>query len=362
MQSQINVASDVSEQLALAALQGYGTPVLYKVRPGDRVSRILHNYYGALPGTARYREAELTLRYFNPALANPDYIVIGQTLKLLPLPPGGGSCPIPADVDPVQLNAFRAARPPRHYLEPASPNYVERIGQHIPLDPAERDAFFALAWLEENYRWLAQPAGVGASALGLLTGPGNVALVREVGTAYDLYKRGVLTKGQYDYRRRTALQTFSRNVGPMERLLFKGQTANEVVRISRLLGIPATHRIEATAARLGQMARYATRGGVVLAGAGLYMACREMGRASGAQEKNEIMVEAVGSTAVGAALSLGVAIALTTTPVGWGVALVLAAGTAVASYGGGVGLRVAYDRWGQKVDFADRLGVSRLCS
>lgn len=79
------------------------------------------------------------------------------------------------------------------------------------------------------------------------------------------------------------------------------------------------------------------------------------------QEKNEIFVETIMSTGVGLAGGAIVGIFLVSNPVGWGTALVLAAGTAAASYAAGHYTRRAYTTSGTELDFVSGLGIDSVC-
>jgi hypothetical protein len=79
------------------------------------------------------------------------------------------------------------------------------------------------------------------------------------------------------------------------------------------------------------------------------------------QEKNEILVETMASTSVGLVAGAAVTLFLVSNPVGWGAALVLAAGSAALSYGFGKGTRLAYSLSGSEVDLVSGLGVDRVC-
>jgi hypothetical protein len=354
---------DLSRQLDADAAHAPGMPLLHKVRAGDTVSQIILDNYGVPPGSPLYRQAEAQLLYFNRDVTDVNRIRVGQTLRLLPLPAGGGGvCKRPDEEFHFDPWGEQPASRARHFLEPADPNYVERIGIHIPTDPAEREAFWALAWLDQNHNWLMQPAGVGLGAFGLLTGPGNASLLQQVGADYERYRRGELTKGQYDYRRRQALRTFSQKVGPAERLILRGQRANEAIRISRGAGIPATARIDVHASHLAHLSKYATRGSVVLAGAGVYMGCRQIAATSSRQEKNEILVETVTSTGVGAVAGLVVAAVLIANPVGLTLALVASTGVAASGLVAGDLARRAWNRWGGEVDLVSSAGIDLLCN
>lgn len=99
----------------------------------------------------------------------------------------------------------------------------------------------------------------------------------------------------------------------------------------------------------------------MLAGVGIAASCREIANSDSRQEKNEIFVETVTSTAVGSAAGVAVGLFLMSNPVGWGTALILAAGSAAASYASGRGARKAYTRYGAEIDLVSGAGVDRVC-
>ncbi|MEJ2755131.1 MAG: peptidoglycan-binding protein LysM, partial [Gammaproteobacteria bacterium] len=164
-----------------------------------------------------------------------------------------------------------------------------------------------------------------------MTAQANNAFITEVKTLYNHYQRGALSKNQYDYRRRLALKKYSQKIGPFEKVLFKGKTANEAIRISRTKSIPATATIDNQLDRLKRMARYATRGGIILTAAGVGMGCYDIGQASTRQQKNEVFVETFSSTIASIGTSYALGLYFISSPVGWVTALVLGVGTAALS-------------------------------
>lgn len=226
---------------------------------------------------------------------------------------------------------------------------------------SEREAFVAAAWLQQNWNIL---NATGATALGagaFLLNPLNVDELRGITVAYERYKAGAITKGQYDYERKSRIERFKARVGPAERLLFPGKTPNEVFRISRSKVIPATAPVMENAARLQTIGRYASRGGVVLSAVGLGFACGEIARADNRADKNKIFAEASTSFIAGTAASVVIGITLAATPVGWIVALSLAAGATMASFGAGKAASIAYDKFGNEIDFVNMVGVDNVC-
>ena len=156
----------------------------------------------------------------------------------------------------------------------------------MPTATKEQEAFWALAWLDENYGVTSVAATAGFNSFGGLVSQAHNAFIAEVRHIYHEYKRGALTENQYDYQRQKALKTYARKLGPFEKLLFKGQTAHEAIRINRSKALPATGAIDAHLDRLSGMAKMASRGGTVLAVTGVGVGCYQIANASTRQQKN----------------------------------------------------------------------------
>lgn len=137
-----------------------------------------------------------------------------------------------------------------------------------PVFDHHSDYFWALAWLEHNTNSLVVPGSVVTGATSNLLSPANTALIKKVGDLYAEYKKGTISKGQYDYQRKIALETLKQNIGPMERLLFGNKTTRESIRIARGGGVPATAYMDKNFERLNRVAKFAKHGGIVLTGAG----------------------------------------------------------------------------------------------
>ena len=291
------------------------TPVVYRIKAGDTLSQIITRYYGIRYNDARYKTALASVLYFNETVTDPNEIKAGQLLRLMPLYEDNATafCPAPDDFHQQPRSTVAT----RHRLEPLRKDYKDRFNHHLPLSKDEYDAFWALAWLEENY--------------------------------------------EYDYRRQLALKKYSQKIGPFEKLLFKGQTAREAVRISHTKALPATVKIDNQLHRLGKMAKYAKHGGIILTAASVGMACHDIGHAQTRQEKNEIFVETFGSTMASAGASIALGLYFIATPAGWVTALALGTAAAVGSYGAGKGLKSFYNKFGNKVDIVSGLGIDKLC-
>jgi len=334
-------------------------PILYQVKSGDTLSKIIKANYDIAYSDPRYKVAQASVLYFNDSLHDPNEIKAGQLLRLMPLADHDtiASCSVPDDFH----QQHRAPLTTRHVLEPYQAHYLDHLYKHIPSSPQAQEAFWALAWLQENYDILSVSTGTGFTAFGGLASQANTAFMAEVKRLYEQKQRGVITKSQYDYGRRKALDKFAKKLGPFEKVMFKGKTAREAVRIRQSRGLPATANIDRHIARIGRMANYAKHGGVILSAAGVGMGCYNISQTQSRQEKNEIFVETVGSTAFGAATTIALGIYFLATPTGWVTALVLGAAAAGGSFVAGKTGKFMYDRFGRKVDLVGRLKVDQLC-
>jgi hypothetical protein len=314
------------------------TPVYYDyvLKSGDTLSGIIHKMYGQAPGSSGYRKSLDFVLSLNPQIKNPNRIYPGNVIHLGVIPAA------PKAVSPV---------------------VTSKPGKSIPthLSRQDIDYLWALSWLEHNPNSLVVPGSILAGATSNLLSPGNTALINKVSDLYAEYKSGILTKGQYDARRKGVLDQLKRNLGPAERLLFGNKTTHETIRIARGGGMPATAHIDKNFARLTKAAQLGKYGGIVLTGVGVAASCAQIADTQDRNEKNEIFVETVVSTAMGGVGGYLVGVFLISNPAGWGTALVLATGATALSYLSGKGAKYVYDLKGNKYDFVKGTGVDRLC-
>ena len=120
-----------------------------------------------------------------------------------------------------------------------------------------------------------------------------------------------------------------------------------------------TQNITQQISHMDRLAKYASRGGVVLSAVGLGLACNDIANTNDVQEKSEILVESLGG--LGGGLVAGVAIMVMFTPVGWVGALVVGVGGAVAGYAAGRGSKALYTAKFSKFDIASATRVAQLC-
>ena len=313
----------------------------YHVKSGDTLSAIIFKMFGYAPSDSKYSDVLTHIVSLNPQIKNPNEIIAGDMLRL-------GVIPGAKTVSVIR------STPASSELE--IPSFITKN-----VTRADIENFWVLSSLAENSNYLTIPGGVAIGVTGNLMSPGNIALIKEVGDLYAEYKRGDLTKGQYDYRRSLVLNRFKENVGPMEKLLFGDKTTHQSIRIAKGGGLPATAHIAKHADRLNDLAKISKVGGIALVGVGVTASCMQIANADSHEEKNEIFVETVASTSVGVGAGVVVGLFLVSNPIGWGTALVLAVGGAAISYGSGKLARYAYDKSGNKVDFVSGAGINKIC-
>lgn len=328
----------------------------YRVKAGDSLSMIIARFYGVGPRSPGYSKILTQILLLNPHIKDPGLIRTGSLLRLqtsttsAPSPAPNHS-PFHPVSGPYMLPS--ASTPP---MNASPPSFVlDSIPTQDELD------FWMLSWLAERSNYLVIPGSITLGTQGNLLSPGNVSLIEQIDNLYAQYKSGEITKGRYDYRRRLLLDQFRNNIGPLERWLFGSQTPHQAIRIARGGGVPANQNITRHADRLKRLASYGKHGGYVLTGVGVAASCMQIADTDNRQEKNEIFVETVASTGVGLVAGYVVTLFLISNPVGWGTALVLAAGSAAISYGTGVAFRKAYTLKGREVDFVSGLGMDSVC-
>jgi len=344
----------------------------YRVKGGDTLSSIVFKMYGYTSRDARYNEAVAHIMALNPQIKNPNLIFAGNILRISVLPQVQPKVHTKEELTvlgprihstkdkPAIISLYPKEEPTIHSSTIQQPNVSEPF---ITSKVADYDveSFWALSWLEQNSNLLTIPGGVGLGATGYLMSPGNRQLITEVADLYAEFKSGNITKGQYDYRRARSLTQLKKNIGPMEKLLFGNKTTFQSVRIARAGGIPATAHISHYANKINTLSKVSKVGGVALVGVGLTTSCMQIARTTNRQEKNEILVETIASTAFGVLGGYVVGVFLVSNPIGWGTALVLAVGSAAVAYGAGKVARFGYNTLGGGVDFVSGAGVDRIC-
>lgn len=330
---------------------------VYAIRRGDTLQAILTDFYKIQKGDPRYQTAVDFAMYYNPKILKPNLIREGDIIRLMPLPTPSfaASCPVPSD-----FYSPRVAQT-RHRLEPARSHNSAFLRNRLPRNKEQRDIFFALARAQDKYRWLEMGA-FGAASFAHLTGTGNVSLIQQVGSAYDQYKNGKLTRAQYTKQRKLLLDKFADNTRVFQRFLFNGETVHETVRITQQKALPATSRVTANVGKLNNLSKLAKGGGVLLAGMSGAIACNNIGNTEDRQEKNEIFAEFIGGTTGSGIAGLALAVVFATTPVGWTAALVIGGATVAAGWAGGKVGTVLYDKHFNEHDLVANTGLDKWCN
>ncbi|WP_221797092.1 LysM peptidoglycan-binding domain-containing protein [Oceanobacter mangrovi] len=328
-------------------------PIVYVIKPGDTLGRVIFNYYGVPMNSPRYQTLLKLIMATNSGLENPNRIYAGKTLLLFPEDYGhrAGQCTIEDALNADKLMSQQTFYAPM----------LQRYQNNLPTGTNEQEAFWAMSWLQENYDFLSLTTGVGLTSLGNMTSEAHSAIIRQVDLDYKAYKQGQITQNQYNYRRQQSLALYKDKVGPLEKVLLKGKTAREAIRINRSRALPASANIDRHLAHLGKLSKVAANGGPLLTIAGGAMSCYNIAHANTTQEKNEIFVETIVGATTGTAASGALALFLISNPVGWVMGLTLAAGITAMSYGSGKLARYGYTKLGSQPDFVTSSIVGDVC-
>jgi len=359
-------------------MQSVTTSYQYVIKNGDTLTSIIGKMYGIQPSDRGFQKAKGFLLSINPQIKNPNKIYVGHVLRIDEYHPN----PVKTKVAQAPGHTPSLGQPTTsagqctaysHNVGPLPEWMVNASLGNQPLNNAahniqalktnkdNHDAIWAAAWLEHNAGLISNPGGVATSSMTNLFSPGNKQLISDIGDLYAKMKIEEISRNQYNYRRMLKLKQLQQNLGPMEKLLFGNKTTQQSIRIARGGGIPATTNITRYADKITNIGKLSKVGGVVLMGVGVTASCMQIGHAENRLEKNEIFVETLASTISSSVTGALVGLYLVSNPVGWGTAIVLAAGTAALGYGTGKGLRIAYSFGGGRVDFVNGIGIDSIC-
>ncbi|WP_417506827.1 LysM peptidoglycan-binding domain-containing protein [Marinomonas gallaica] len=372
MQSLVNNSNDYSAEFERrfyqkTAYQNSYEPVFYYVKPGDTLSQIITSYYDIRYGTKEYDYALLQVLFNNKHITNPNSIQPRQVISLLPMTPRYGvSMCLEEDAAQQDFEVLRNKAMNNNSVMAFRPNdsATQQFLSSIPSDPQERDMFWTLAWLQSNYDiLLSTGAATATNVLGGLAGEQNSGLIKEVDKLYTQYQNKKLTKSQYDYKRRQVLKSYSRKVGPVfEKAVFNGQTTQQAIRINRTKALPANANILKYAGRLNELAKLASKGGLILTGFGVVKGAYDMCQAETLKEKNEIFVETAVGSSIGVISGLVLTGVLIANPLFWGGVLILGTIAAVGSYAAGKSASKIYNLSSDPIDFVSLTKAEAVCN
>jgi len=313
--------------------------IFYQVKSGDNLSTIIKRYHGNI-SSQQQKSILKKILVDNPEIKNPNVIYPGQVF-VMDIPQH--YCAVPGlPKAPVIQTDEQVAKVLKQILQKTTPQ--------------ENGLFSAIAPIM---------LGTGSSSIMMIdqTFKSNAPLVSEMAENYNDYKVDKLTKGQYDYRRKTLLNRLKVKLGPTNFLLNGSKSPNEVLRISRKKGSVPTQTMTQQINRMGTLSKLASSGGVVLSVAGLGVACHQIANTDDQLQKNEILVESLGGVVGGAAYGMvaTLTVMLMATPVGWTAALVIGIGSVVSSYGAGQLTKNYYLANGAHIDLASATKVNELC-
>ncbi len=310
--------------------------ILYHVRSGDTLAKLIKRYHGSV-NTIQRDSIIKQIQNDNPAIKNPNRIYPNQLLQL--------------------------AVPSKMCTATSHPGTTPTLKVDKKLILPLQQKWQQSTVQEKKLLTTLTPImlGTGSATMTMInkTFSLNTPLLSDMAKNYDNYKAGTISKGQYDYRRKKLVTNIKSRLGPLQKILNSTRKQSEILRISRTKGRAPTQNITRQIGRMNRLAKYASRGGVVLTAVSLGMACNDIANTTNTLKKNQILVESVGGVLGGVAA--GVAIMLMFTPVGWVAALAVGVAGAVGGYAAGKGSVYMYNLLGQKVDIASASGVSNLC-
>ena len=314
---------------------------LYRVKLGESLYKIISDQYHS---QGDQRESILKqILADNPEIKNPDLIKANQLILLKPFTP---SINLPPETF-VKIPTLDEIASFKKYWENLPGQQQDAIEQISPI---------------YNYLSLGSVAvGANLTAINSLMAS-NVGPLNGIPQAYTDYRNGKISKGQYDHLRKSRLNAFKQRIGPVNRLLYGSQTPNQVFRMKKGGGIAATKPVVQNIDRLSKIANVAAKGGAVLTVVGLAASCHQIANSNDRLQKNVTAVETITSTGVGVALGLAAGFFLVSNPVGWGVALVIGASTALTSYGAGKLVGLGYSEYASDIDVEDALYIDKVCN
>ena len=163
--------------------------VFYQVKSGDSLSAIIKQYHGNI-SLQQQKSILNKILADNPEIKNPNVIYPGQIFAL-DVPQNYCAFPGLPKMPPIQANE-QVAKVIKQTLQKTTPQ--------------ENNLFSAIAPVM---------LGTGTTGMAMInqTFKTNTPLVAEIAENYNGYKANNLTRGQYEYRRKTLLQRLKTKLG-----------------------------------------------------------------------------------------------------------------------------------------------------
>ena len=346
-----------------AALRHRVRPAFFIPQPSDSIDRLVTKLYGVPPGEQRLFNA---LRNYT-AMANPQ---VASTQ--IPL---GFYVPRTLDFISTDPHYFLCTHPQvieqriHHALHSNEFSAIDVGRRATPQDATERDIYGFLAKVSTDYGLADKLAGTGVGLIGHMAGERNRAVLTQLGALHKQRQLGKIDRRAFVQNKKRLIGDYVRAVGPMARLLHGENDMRTALHQNRGNGLSPSDQFIKQANHLAKLAKKAKVGGLVLTATGAAMSVANMCAADTTYEKNVHLVRGAGSVvggvAGGLASSLVLGVVVASGPVGWGLALVVSAVTAVtaATFGDYFADKAQklYDRSGTQVDLASATGLARVC-
>lgn len=288
-----------------------GRMMLYPIGKGDTLSRIAAEQYNA-HGQANQETIKQILA-LNPQIKSPDMIYAGHMLLLqFPLTDG-----------------FQAGFGLNDLIEAQQKWNSKPRAEQADLAQTSR-AVMAI----DAAKTVVQVGGTTASQVSSILST-NKQHYYNAALEYVRYKRGLIEKSRYDDLRRVHLQKLQHNMGPLEKPVFGNKTVFKTFRMAPGRSADPVAPYLKQIDNLENLTRKIKAGGAVLDFLALPLDVYDIATTENSIEQDKKLVKTVAGMAAGKLAQIGitrlvVGVALATTPVGWGAALVIGVGSIVA--------------------------------
>lgn len=334
-------------------------PSFFVSKPADTIEDVVSRQYQVQKSNHLLFNAlvDYTMQ-LNPAIRSPkqalgDYSP--RTLNFISSNPHDLVCTNPAIIEARIQNA----------LQSGEYRSIDQVRQFVPQDPVERDIYKLLAALSDEYGDKFLSTGLGV--LGTMTGARNMAIMNQLAALHEQRASSKISQGYFRNQKRMLIDSYVKQTGPIGKLIHNESNLRTYLhQNSNQKGISPSGKFALEAKHMAKLSRFAKGSALILTALGVYMTKQNMCNATSAYEQNVALVKGAGSLmggiAGGAIGGVAIGLIVASGPVGWGLALVVS-GVTAAFAGDGVSeaFKVAYDKFGNKVDIASATGIQRLC-
>ncbi len=310
--------------------------IFHHVKAGDTLSSVIKEYYADSKQSIATMIKQVQID--NPNIQNPDRIQVGQLIAIRTIVPKmcmGG-------IEQTQISE------------------VKKLWSFLDIETQEN--MKKSSGIYNNLSLGLTGAGVSLSTLSQ-TLKTNMSALNGIPDAYADYKKGSMTKYQFDKLRGAKLSTYADNIGPaIKKIIYGEGEVKEAFKLVRGRSLDATKPMIHHMNKLKKIGKYAGKGSTILVGVGLAASCFEIKEAETLPEKNEIAVKTIVGTLVGLGSSIIIGIYLVATPMGWVTALGWGLVSAGVSMGVAEKAASYYKSNHIDVDIVNSLGITSVCN